>query len=137
MILLTDGENTAGQVTPLQAAKAAKKLGVRIYTIGVGTEGRAPIKVQGFFGEEIRYVNVRLDEKLLYDIAKETGGQYFRVNSTEELNEVYRAIDQLEKTEAKTKEYHEYQEKFHLFIFIAFAFFISEVLIILYRRKIY
>ena len=137
MILLTDGENTAGQVTPLQAAKAAKELGIRIYTIGVGTEGRAPIRVQGFFGEEIRYVNVRLDEKLLYDIAKETGGQYFRVNSTEELQEVYHAIDQLEKTEAKTKEYHEYQDQFHIFVFIAFAFLTLEVFMILYRRRIY
>ncbi len=137
MILLTDGENTAGQVTPLQAAKAAKELGIRIYTIGIGSEGRAPIKVPGLFGEEIRYVNVRLDEKLLYDIAQETGGQYFRVNSTEELNKVYLAIDELEKTEAKTREYHEYQEQFHVFLWVALAFFVLEVLLVLYRRKIY
>ena len=137
MILLTDGENTAGQVMPMQAAKVAKDLGIRIYTIGVGTEGQAPIKVEGFFGEEIRYVNVRLDEKLLYDLAQETGGQYFRVNTTEELNAVYRAIDQLEKTEAVTQEYHEYQEQFPLFLKVALAFLILEMLLVLYRRKIY
>ncbi len=129
LILLTDGENTAGKVMPLQAAEAAKELGIKIYTIGVGTRGKAPFAVQGLFGQQIQHIHVSIDEELLKKIADLTGGRYFRATDTESLEKIYQTIDQLEKTEAKVKEYHEYEEHFMLFLIPAlFLFFLEFVL---------
>ena len=99
IILLTDGENTAGSLDPLQAAELAASQGVKIYTIGVGTRGRAPVPVRGVFGQtRIRMAQVNIDEATLTAMADATGGAYFRATDTASLAGVYRAIDELETT---------------------------------------
>ena len=126
MILLTDGENTAGSLNPIVATEVAKKLGIKIYTIGVGSRGKAPFEVDGFFGKQIIYQQVNLDEKLLQQIATLTEGQYFLATNTEALQEIYRTIDNLEKTVATVKEYHEYTDHFHWFLIPALCLFLIE-----------
>ncbi len=126
LILLTDGESNAGQITPLEAAEAAKELGIKIYTVGVGTRGRAPIQVPGY---GLAQIQASLDEDLLKQVASLTNGQYFRATDTESLQEIYQTIDELEKTEAKVKEYHEYEEHFFWFLISAMALFLFEFLL--------
>ena len=98
MVLLTDGENNRGSLDPRTAARAAAEFGIRVYTIGVGSEGLAPVPVgRGLFG--LRYENrpVRIDEPLLRDVARITGGRYFRARDAEALRSIYQQIDQLER----------------------------------------
>ncbi len=109
-VLLTDGENTTGILDPMQAAKAAASYGIRVYTIGVGTEGEAPFLVDGLFGKQRIYQKVNLDEDLLKGIADQTGGRYFRADSTKKLEEIWELIDQLERTEVKVREFTDYHE---------------------------
>ena len=105
VILLTDGPNNAGQISPMQAAQAAEALGIRVYTIGVGGEGgRGPFGLFGGGGD--------LDERSLQAIAKTTGGQYFRAASTGALEKVYETIDTLEKSTAEVKEFVHREERF-------------------------
>ena len=129
MILATDGENTAGRITPLQATEAAKEFGIKIYTIGIGTEGEAPIAVKRGGVRRIHYVNFSLDEELLQQIAEKTGGLYFRATDTVSLQQIYQTIDELEKTEAKVKEYHEYEEHYALFLIPALLLFLFEFIL--------
>lgn len=129
MILATDGDNTAGNISPMQAAEAAKELGIKIYTIGLGTKGKAPIAVVRGSWEEIHYVNITLDEDLLTQVAEVTGGRYFRATDTESLKNIYQTIDQLEKTEEKVKEYHQYDEHFALFLIPALLLFLIEFIL--------
>jgi len=130
MVLLTDGENTAGKVSPEAAAEAAKELGIKIYTVGVGGTGKAPVEVDvPFFGKQLQYFNITIDEVLLKKIAKITGGHYFRAKDTESLERIYDTIDKLEKTEAKVKEYHEYEEHFKWFLIPAFLLFLIEFIL--------
>lgn len=112
IILLTDGENNAGEFEPVQAAELAAKLGIKIYTIGVGTKGRAPVPViDGFTGrEEIRWMDVNIDEATLKKVAQTTGGKYFRATDTDSLQEIYREIDLLEKTTVESKHFVDYRE---------------------------
>ena len=113
MIVLTDGENNRGAIDPRTAAKAAGVFGIRIYTIGVGTEGMAPVPVgRGLFG--LRYENrpVRIDEPLLTDVATSTGGRYFRARDAAALQRIYEQIDQLEKTPVRARTYVRYSELF-------------------------
>jgi Ca-activated chloride channel homolog len=112
MVLLTDGENNAGDVDPLQAAELAKKMGVKIYTIGVGTRGAAPVPVVNPFTgrEEIQWAEVNIDEDTLRKIAAATGGKYFRATDTESLAAIYREIDQLEKTKVESQHFVDYRE---------------------------
>ena len=100
LILLTDGMNTAGDLKPMAAAELAKTTGVRIYAIGVGTKGMAPVPVPNPFTGEIQYRNVKvnIDEKTLKAMAKTTDGLYFRATDTESLKDIYAQIDTLEKT---------------------------------------
>lgn len=135
MILATDGENTAGNTSPMQAAEAAKKLGIKIYTVGLGTEGKAPVMVKKNGWEEIRYVNISLDETLLTQIAEATGGQYFRATDTASLKKIYQTIDRLEKTEEKVKEYHQYNEHFAFFLLPALVLFLAEFILIHTRLR--
>lgn len=101
LILLTDGANTAGEVSPLKAAELAAKQGLKIYTIGVGAERR---EIGGlFFKRQIR--NTEIDEKTLQQIADATGGRYFRARNTRELNQIYNMIDQLEPVEQETRSF--------------------------------
>ncbi|MGS2716639.1 vWA domain-containing protein [Eionea flava] len=96
IILLTDGENTAGEVEPLQAAKLAEKINAKIYTVGIGAD---EMIVRGFFGNRRVNPSASLDEETLTRIAETTGGQYFRARDTDELSTIYQALDKLEPTE--------------------------------------
>ena len=112
VILLTDGENTAGEIEPMQAAELAKSMGVKIYTIGVGTKGRAPFPVGRSRSGQVmvQYAAVNIDEKTLRAIADETGGTYFRATDTKSLESIYDEIDQLEKTKVETQQFVDYRE---------------------------
>ena len=112
IILLTDGENTAGELEPVEAAGLAQTLGIKIYTIGVGTNGQAPIAVQDPFSgrQRIRMMPVNIDEATLEKVADVTGGKYFRATDTESLTEIYAEIDQLEKTRVETENFVDYRE---------------------------
>jgi len=113
MILLTDGVNNRGEIDPLTAAQIAQTYGIRIYTVGVGTQGEAPYPVQTPFG--IRYQNlpVDVDEKTLQKIAEMTNGQYWRATNNRTLKQIYEEIDELEKTRIEVKAYRSYTELFY------------------------
>jgi Ca-activated chloride channel homolog len=112
IVLLTDGENNVGDMDPLAAAKLAETLGIRIYTIGVGTRGQAPMPViDPFSGRQVlRMVEVSIDEDSLTKIAEGTGGKYFRATDTDSLKRIYEAIDELEKSRVEEKRYTDYRE---------------------------
>lgn len=112
-ILLTDGNNTAGKVSPLTAAEAAETLGLKIYAIGAGTRGEAPYPVRGPFGrQQIRMVEVDIDEETLTEVAELTGGKYFRATDSSSLANIYQEIDKLETTPRKLKKYEEVDDLF-------------------------
>ncbi len=129
IILLTDGSNNKGDISPLTAAEIAKSFGIRVYTIGVGTNGMAPYPYP--VGNTIQYINVpvEIDEKTLTQIAGTTDGNYFRATSNSKLKEVYEEIDKLEKTKLNVKEYSKRQEDYRLFALIAFLCVLLEVLL--------
>ncbi|MFH1067263.1 MAG: VWA domain-containing protein [bacterium] len=113
VILLTDGINNAGKVAPLTAADAARAMGIRIYTIGAGTEGKAPIPVVDMFGRKrLAWAQVDIDEETLRKIADATGGHYFRAMDTDSLRAIYREIDQMEKTTRTMKKFESFRELF-------------------------
>lgn len=117
VILLTDGVNNVMEVPPVAAVEAARQLGVRVYTIGAGTKGLAPMPVyMGGRAVGYRNVPVEVDEELLAEIARRTGGRYYRATDTESLREIYREIDQLERREIETVKYEEWQELFGWFL---------------------
>jgi len=130
MIVLTDGENNRGAIDPRTAAKAAAVFGIKIYTIGVGTEGMAPVPVgRGLFG--LRYENriVRIDEPLLVDIAKTTGGRYYRARDAAALQRIYDEINQLEREPVRTRSYVRYTELFRWPLYLATALLVIELLL--------
>ena len=102
LVLLTDGENTAGSIDPLKAAEVAARMGIRIHTIGLGADS---MQIPSFFGSRTIDPSRELDETLLTDIATTSGGQFFRARNTEELEQIYQLIDQLEPTEKDEKTY--------------------------------
>ena len=111
IILLTDGRSNSGEFEPLAAAAIAKEKGVKVYTIGVGSKGRAPFLVNdAIFGQRYVYQRVDMDEQTLQAIADETGGLYFRAENMEGLKKIYATIDEMEKTEVKTKTFAEYND---------------------------
>lgn len=113
IVLLSDGENTAGVVQPEEAAEAAAAFGIRIYSIGVGSSGMAPFPAVDAFGRQVLQAQpVRLDEETLQMLSEKTGGRYFNAQDTDGLAEVYAEIDRLEKTETEGRLYTEYQEIF-------------------------
>lgn len=116
VILMTDGQNNAGKVTPELAAEAARALDVKVYTIGVGTRGVAPMPQVDAFGRT-RYVQVEvdIDEATLQRIAETTGGRYFRATDSRSLREIYAEIDRLEKSEVETRQYVQFEELFGWF----------------------
>ncbi|MBI4566199.1 MAG: VWA domain-containing protein [Planctomycetes bacterium] len=115
LILLSDGVSNAGVADPLQAAEVAKAFGVKVYTIGVGSTGTAPFPAEDAFGRSVLVRRqVELNEATLKRIAEATGGRYFNARGTAALEEVYAAIDQLEKTETEGVVYTEYKEWFHV-----------------------
>ena len=113
IILATDGQNNSGKVEPLMAANAAAALGVKIYTVGIGEQGSAPMPVF-MNGQKVGYQNVPVDvdEVTLQKIADETGGKYYRADNAEKFRQIYAEIDKLEKTEATVSKYTEFHELF-------------------------
>lgn len=127
VILLTDGENNGGQIPPGTAKDIARKLGIRVYTIGVGTEGFAPVPVQSAGGQIVmQREKVNIDEKLLTQIATETGGQYFRATDNEGLKRIYGEIDRLEKSKIEVTALHRYTERFLPLVLAAIALLFLE-----------
>lgn len=119
IILLTDGENNAGKIEPLTAAETAEALGIRTYTIGVGSEGSALMPMQTAFGTRYIRQPVHIDEATLQKIAEQTGGRYFRATSEKKLEEIYREIDTLETSKIEYTEHRYYDEKMQYFIYAA------------------
>ncbi len=129
IILLTDGENNRGFIDPLSAAEIAKVYGLRVYTIGVGTIGTAPYPFDTPFGLQYQQVEVRIDEKLLGQIADMTGGKYFRATDKRKLEEIYREIDQLEKSKIDVTEFKKKREEFLPFAIAALAILLLDVVL--------
>ncbi len=123
IILLTDGTNNAGFIDPLIAAELAAEYGIKVYTIGVGTNGNALSPVAMYPNGQFKYatVPVEIDEKLLKEIAKKTGGKYFRASNNNKLKRIYTEIDKLEKTDVEELKFTSYDEKYRLFAIIAFG----------------
>lgn len=111
VVLLTDGVNNRGQISPIMAAEIARDMGIKVYTIGVGTKGQAPMPAVDMFGNQ-SYVmaDVEIDEQLLKSIAKTTGGEYFRAVDNEALKQIYARIDEMEKSEVQITHYTSYEE---------------------------
>lgn len=130
VILLTDGVNNVNTIAPETAARAAKALKVKVYTIGAGSLGRIPYPFQDEFGRTTyRYVRIDLDEDLLKKIAAETGGSYFRATDTAALRAVYARINRLEKTEIKMPQYLRYVDLYPYFLLPAIMLFLVEILL--------
>ena len=110
LILLTDGVNNAGRIDPLTATEAAKALGIKVYTIGMGRPGLVPIPQKDVFGERLVYQESQLDEATLIEIAEKTGGLYFRAENTQGLREIYDRINELEKSEIEIRVFRQYTE---------------------------
>jgi Ca-activated chloride channel family protein len=117
VVLLTDGDNNAGKVTPITAAEAAQALGIKIYTIGAGTRGFAPMPVQDMFGRTMyRNVKVDVDEDTLKKIADVSKGQFYRATDTKTLNQIFEQIDSLEKSKVEMSQYTQYRDLFPWFL---------------------
>ncbi|MGA1824056.1 MAG: vWA domain-containing protein [bacterium] len=130
VILLTDGRNNSGRINPATAAEIAKKFNIKVYTIGVGTEGEAPFLVEHpLFGKHYVYQRVDLDEASMKEIANITGGMYFRAMDTKALESIYEKIDEMEKTEIKVKEYMEFNELFWWFLLPALLLLVIEIIL--------
>lgn len=112
IILLTDGSNNRGEISPTTAAEMAKSFGIRVYTIGVGTNGTAPYPVQTAYGKQYVNIAVEIDENVLRQIAQTANGQYYRATSNSKLKEVYDEIDKLERTKLQVKEFSKNQEEY-------------------------
>lgn len=130
IVLLTDGINNAGKISPSLAAEAAKALSVKVYAIGAGTKGMAPYPLKDPFGNTVyQAVKIDIDEDGLMNIASKTGGKYFRATDTKSLKEIYAEIDRMEKAPLEERGYQEYRELFPGFVSAAMAFLSLEVLL--------
>jgi Ca-activated chloride channel family protein len=137
IILLTDGVNNRGEIDPLTAAGIAQTFGVRVYTIGVGTQGMAPYPVQTPFGTQYQNVPVEIDEPLMRNIAEQTGGKYFRATDNLKLKAIYQEIDQLEKTKIEVTQFRRHKEEYYSAAMLAGIFLLLEILLSqTYLRKI-
>jgi len=130
IILMTDGQNNAGEVPPLTAANAAQSLDVKVYTIGVGTRGTARVPRIDAFGRKV-YISTKvdIDEDTLKEIASKTGGKYYRADSADTLLKIYDEIDELEKTEAEINKYVRVDEWFGWLAAPGFALLLIEILL--------
>ncbi len=129
IILLTDGANNKGDITPLDASEIARTLGIRVYTIGVGTEGLAPYPMKDMFGRTVyQNMKVDIDEPTMKKIANVTGGQYFRANNNTKLKKIYQEIDQLEKTLFEVSEFRNKHEGFFWWAMWGFILLLLEII---------
>src|SRR5512133_1292736 len=129
IILPTDGVNNRGEIAPATAAGIAKTYGIRVYTIGVGTQGMAPYPVQTPFGMQYRDMPVEIDEDILKSIASSTGGKYFRATNNDKLIQVYAEIDKLEKSIIDVRQFSRKEEKFLIPALVAFCLLALDVLL--------
>jgi Ca-activated chloride channel homolog len=130
VILLTDGINNAGSIDPLTAAHTAQAMKIKVYTIGAGTKGVAPFPARDFFGRTVyQNIQIDIDETTLKEIARLTGGQYFRATDTDSLRKIYKEIDSLEKTLIEEKGYKEYTELFVYVLAAAFVLLMLEIIL--------
>ena len=127
MILLTDGVSNAGEIDPLTAAELAKNYGIRVYTIGIGTIGQAPYPFQTPFGVRYQMVPVEIDEGVLRSIAQTTDGKYFRATGNKKLEEIYKAIDKLEKTKFEVTSYKNRKELYFPWLWSGLFLLLLEV----------
>ena len=127
LILMTDGQNTAGNISPEVATELARELGIKIYAIGIGQEGDIPMKIDTPFGPLTVMQQTVIDEDLLVQMSESTGGKYFRAKNTEELEKIYNYIDKLEKTEVQVKEYNSYSDIYERLLWAAFLLFMVEL----------
>ena len=127
IILLTDGVNNRGEIAPETAAEIAKTFGIRVYTIGVGTQGMAPYPVQTPFGIQYQDIPVEIDEAILQKIAETTGGKYFRATDNDSLEKIYKEIDKLEKSKIDVKQFIRKEEKYLLPALFAFCLLMLEL----------
>lgn len=122
IILLTDGQNNAGEIDPVTAADLAVTYGIKIYTIGAGTRGTAPYPVQDpIFGRRYQNIQVNIDEEMLTSVAELTGGKYYRATNTDQLASIYDEIDELEKSKVEEVIYTDYEDKYASFLGYAFS----------------
>jgi len=128
IILLTDGVNNKGEIAPATAAGIAKTFGIRVYTIGVGTQGVAPYPVQTPYGLQYQDMAVEIDEEILQEIAQNTGGKYFRATDNNSLIQIYKEIDKLEKSKIDVKQFTKKEEKYLLPALVAFCMLIIEMI---------
>lgn len=135
VILLTDGVNNSGEISPQMAAEIAKTYGIRVYTIGVGAEGTAPYPVMTPYGVQIQPMEVQIDETLLKKIAEETDGKYFRATDNSKLLEIYGEINKMEKNKTLVDSFPVYKELFMNFALIALAAIALELLLRLFVTK--
>lgn len=130
IILLTDGVNNTGQIDPKIASDLAVEFGIKVYTIGLGTNGMAlsPIAINRDGSFQYGMANVEIDEVLLKEIASATGGLYFRATNNKKLEEIYKEINKLEKTEVEEFKYYNYQEKYRPLVYIGGLLLLFELL---------
>ncbi len=129
VILLTDGVNNRGEISPQTAAEIAKTYGIRVYTIGVGANGTAPYPVMTPWGVQVQDVQVEIDEDLLKDIADATGGRYFRATDNTKLAEIYSEINKMEKARTTIDSFPVYSELFDRFGLAALLCLLLEMLL--------
>ncbi len=127
VILLTDGVNNAGSISPLTAAEIAKVYGIRVYTIGIGTNGVAPYPVQTPLGIQYQDMEVEIDEPMLKQIAQMTHGQYFRATNTQALREIYGEIDHMEKSRIEVHEFKKFNDEFFIYGLVVLILLVVEV----------
>ena len=127
---MTDGVNNRGQISPVMAAEIARDLGIKVYTIGVGSQGKAPFPAIDPFGNT-SYVmaDVEIDEVLLRKIAKTTGGEYFRAVDNKALKEIYDRINLMEKSEVQVTNYTSYEELYLWWVVLALLLLVAEFII--------
>ena len=129
-ILLTDGSNNRGSVPPITAAEIAQEFGIRVYTVGVGSNGTAPMPMKDQFGRtHYQNVEVKIDEKTLKEIASIADGQYFRATNKKSLENIYQEIDKLEKSKIEVTEYKKKSEKFWPFASLSVILLLIEFLL--------
>ncbi|MFT5142214.1 MAG: Ca-activated chloride channel family protein [Rhodothermales bacterium] len=128
VILLTDGQNNRGELSPETAAEVARTIGVRVYAIGVGAQGEAPFVIDHpFAGRQRRMVPVEIDEKMLTQVAETTGGRYYRATNNAALREIYDEIGELEKTRIEERIYTDYEERYPEFLISGFFLLLLEL----------
>ena len=127
ILLLTDGVNNRGSIDPLTAASIAQTFGIRVYTIGVGTQGTAPYPVQTPFGTQYQNIPVEIDEALMQKIADQTGGKYFRATDNQKLKAIYDEIDRLEKTKIEVTQFRRHKEEYYSAAMFAGFFLLLEM----------